>query len=201
MKSNGSATDLFFPPPGKRIAIIGATGSGKSTLASKLRSVLNLYHIELDSIMWLPNWQKAEWDVIRQQVQQNMEHEGWVCDGNYSKLRDVIWQQADTIIWLDYPFLLVFYRLFIRTMKRVFLRTRLWNNNRESFRLTFLSKDSLFLWLFQSYPRLKKTYPQILAKPEYRHLKVIHFTRQAQTRSWLESLSKPVTGNSDLKPE
>jgi len=165
LKSNDSGAGQLFPVPGKRIAIIGATGSGKTTFSRQLSRVLDIYHVELDSIMWLPNWQKEDWDVVRQQVQQKMDSRGWVCDGNYSKLRDIVWRQADTIIWLDYPFLLVLYRLFIRTMKRVFLRTRLWNNNRESFRKTFLSKDSLFLWLFQSYPRLKKTYPQILAKP------------------------------------
>ena len=156
MKSNPSGNAQIFPRPGKRIAIVGATGSGKTTLARQLSSVLDLSHVEFDSIMWLPDWQKEEWELIRQQVQQKMDANGWVCDGNYSKLRDIVWQQADTIIWLDYPFLLVFSRLFIRTMKRVFLQTRLWNNNRKSFRKTFLSKDSLFLWLFQSYPRLKK---------------------------------------------
>ena len=137
MKSNDSGAGQLFPVPGKRIAIIGATGSGKTTFSRQLSRVLDIYHVELDSIMWLPNWQKEDWDVVRQQVQQKMDSRGWVCDGNYSKLRDIVWRQADTIIWLDYPFLLVLYRLFIRTMKRVFLRTRLWNNNRESFRKTF----------------------------------------------------------------
>ncbi len=195
MESKSSGSDKFFPLPGKRIAIIGATGSGKTTLARKLCNVLCLYHVELDSILWLPNWQKEDWDVVRQQVQQQMEHAGWVTDGNYSKLRNIIWQQADTIIWLDYPFLLVFYRLFIRTMRRVIFRTRLWNNNRESFRNTFLSKDSLFLWLFQSYPRLKEGYPQLLHQPEYSHLKILAFNSPSQTRRWLQRLFEFVKEN------
>jgi energy-coupling factor transporter ATP-binding protein EcfA2 len=189
------ANDQVFPLPGKRIAIIGATGSGKTTLARQLSGVLPLFHIELDSILWLPNWQKEDWSVVQQLVQQQMEHAGWVTDGNYSKLRNIIWQQADTIIWLDYPFLLVFYRLFIRTMRRVIFRTRLWNNNRESFRNTFLSKDSLFLWLFQSYPRHKEGYPQLLHQPEYSHLKILRFNSPSQTRRWLQRLSESVKEN------
>ena len=156
MKSNDSGTGRLFPAPGKRIAIIGATGSGKTTLARQLSRVLGIYHIELDSIMWLPDWQKEDWDVTRQQVQQKMDTSGWVCDGNYSKLRDIIWQQADTIIWLDYPFLLVFFRLFFRTMKRVFLRTRLWNNNRESFQKTFFIEGFIISMVVPILPQAEK---------------------------------------------
>ena len=188
MKSKSSGFDPSFPSPGKRIAIVGATGSGKTTLARQLSSTLALYHVELDSILWLPNWQKEDLDVVRLQVQKQLDQASWVCDGNYSKLRDLVWQQADTLIWLDYPFLLVFYRLFIRTIQRVIFRTRLWHNNRESFQNTFFSKNSLFLWLFKSYPKLKKDYPLILAQPEHSHLKVLRFTRPVQVRQWLKNL-------------
>jgi hypothetical protein len=31
----------------------------------------------------------------------------WVVDGGYSAMRPLIWERADTIVWLDYPIHLV----------------------------------------------------------------------------------------------
>jgi hypothetical protein len=36
--------------------------------------------------------------------------------------------------------------MFKRTIRRAWKREELWNGNRESFRLAFLSRDSLLLW-------------------------------------------------------
>jgi len=41
----------------KRIVIGGSIGSGKSTLAKKIAKKLNIEHIELDSLVWLSDWQ------------------------------------------------------------------------------------------------------------------------------------------------
>jgi hypothetical protein len=27
--------------------------------------------------------------------------EGWVIDGNYSRVLDIVWARADTVVWLD----------------------------------------------------------------------------------------------------
>jgi len=170
--------------------VIGATGSGKTTFAQNLGKVLGYRVIELDAIHWLPDWQEAEWDDIRSQVDEMTNQPGWVCDGNYRQVRNVLWPKADTLIWLNYPFLVVLARLFKRSLVRVFGRVELWNGNRESFSSLFFSKDSLFVWLFKSYPRHKKEYPLEFAKPEYNHLRVICFSNPGQAAAWLKELMK-----------
>ena len=128
-----------------RIVILGTTGSGKTTLAKRLSHVLQIPAVELDAFRHGPNWTETPDQVFRERVADSLNSEGWIVDGNYSVARDLIWPRATTLIWLDYSFPLVFWRLFRRTMTRGIMRTRLWNNNREDLWRHFLTKDSLFL--------------------------------------------------------
>lgn len=179
-----------YQSPGKGIVVIGATGSGKTTFAQDLGKILGYRVIELDAIHWLPDWQEADWNDIRSQVDDITNQPGWVCDGNYRQVRNILWPKADTLVWLNYPFLVVLARLFKRSLLRVFGKVELWNGYRERFRSLFMSKDSLFQWLFKSYPRHKNEYPLEFAKPEYRHLQVICFSNPGQAKVWLKELVK-----------
>src|SRR5512141_2294296 len=94
-----------------RIAVIGVTGSGKTTFARQLADRIGGLHIELDALHWEPNWIEAPLDVFRERVELTTRSDRWTVDGNYGKVRDIIWGRADTIVWLDYPFLIVLWRL------------------------------------------------------------------------------------------
>ena len=110
--------------------------------------------------------------------------------GNYSRVRDLIWERAELIIWLDYSFPLIFWRLLTRTIRRAVTQEELWNGNRETFwgHLKLWSQDSLFNWLFKTYWRRKREIPILLARPEYVHLKSIRFKHPRETEEWLETL-------------
>ena len=114
--------------------------------------------------------------------------EKWVLDGNYSKVRDLAWGRADTLVWLDYPFLIVLGRLIKRSIPRVFTHQELWNGNYESFRGMFLSRDSLFIWLIPSYSRHKKSYPKLLSEPAYAHLSFIRLCSPKNANQWLNEI-------------
>jgi hypothetical protein len=58
----------------------------------------------------------------------------------------VVLSGADTAIWLRLPFRVVFTRLLRRTVTRAWRKEELWNGNRESFRMSFASRDSILLW-------------------------------------------------------
>ena len=174
----------------KRIVVIGTTSSGKSTLAKELADKLSLGFIELDALYWEPNWKAAELSIFQERTQKATEAEGWVVAGNYSKVRDIIWSHAQLLIWLDYPFHIVFWRLLTRTIRRAVTQEELWNGNRESFwwHLKLWSEESLFHWLFKTYWRRKREIPLLLKKPEYQHLQIIHFSHPREAERWRENL-------------
>lgn len=176
--------------PYKRIVVIGTTSSGKSTLAKQIADTFGFDFIELDALHWEPNWKMAEIEVFRERVREAIQSTGWVVAGNYSKVRDLIWSRAELIIWLDYPFHIVFWRLLTRTIRRGWTQEELWNGNREKFwwHLKLWSEESLFHWLFKTYWRRKREIPALLSRPEYQHIRSIHFKHPKETERWLETL-------------
>ena len=99
--------------PYKKIVVVGTTSSGKSTLAESLAEKLNLDFIELDALNWGPNWTPAGNELLRSRVEEATQSTGWVVAGNYSETRPITWTRAEAIIWLDYSFPVVFWRLTI----------------------------------------------------------------------------------------
>ncbi len=166
-----------------RVSVIGTSGSGKTTFAARLARLLAIPHIELDSLHWEPDWVEAPLEIFRGRVDRALSGERWVVDGNYSTVRDIVWSRADTVIWLDYALLRIFWRLTWRTLKRVLTRQELWNENRENWRNQF-SKDSIFLWVLTSRPRHHRDYPRLFQ--EYSHLRVIRLYSPREAEEWLK---------------
>jgi adenylate kinase family enzyme len=173
-----------------RIVIIGTTSTGKSTLADQLAERLNLRCIDLDALHWEPNWQAAPLEVFRTRVAKATKSGRWVVAGNYSSVRDLLWTQAEVVIWLDYSLPLIFVRLWNRTWRRWWHNELLWGTNRENMwnHFKLWSEESLFHWLFKTYWRRKREFPQLLALPEYSHLKLLRLKHPNETEKWLEEL-------------
>ena len=172
----------------RRIVILGTTGSGKTTLSKRLSQMLGIPAVELDAIRHGPNWTETPDDEFRRRVANSLRGDRWIVDGNYTVARDIIWQRATTLIWLDYSFPLVFWRLFWRTMRRGIMRTRLWNDNTEDLWRHFLTKDSLFLWAIQTHWKRRKSLAETLTSEDYRQIEVLRFKSARETRHWIERI-------------
>ncbi len=169
----------------KRIVVIGTSGSGKTTFASSLARLLNVPHIELDQLHWNPNWQETPRDQFIEKVRAATNAPAWVVDGNYTtKVSPIVWQQADTIVWLDYPFRVILFRLVIRTFKRLVMGDECCNGNRESWRMV-VSKESIILWAFQSHWRHRREYGAKLRDPAHAHLRQVRLRSPGEADSWL----------------
>lgn len=173
----------------QRIVIIGTSGSGKSTLAEALAARIGGSFIDLDALHWLPDWEGASDELFRARISLATQAPRWALSGNYSRTRDLTWERADTLVWLDYSFPLVFSRLFRRTIRRIRTQEDLWNTgNRETWRKAFFDRKSIFLWAIQTHGKHRRQTEALLQQPEYAHLRLIRFKSPRQADAWLAAL-------------
>jgi len=84
-------------------------------MATGLARKLGFPHVEFDAL----NWEMAPEGVFRERVSSAIQGDRWVVDGNYSKVRDLVWGRADTVVWLDYSLPVTMWRLLVQTLRRV----------------------------------------------------------------------------------
>ena len=175
----------------KFINVIGTTGSGKSTFARKLARQLELRPIEMDDLFWLDDWQEPTDGVFFEKLKNKMDRTtgGWVLDGNYTRTMSLKLVKIDTIVWLDYSFSRNFFHLMKRSLFNLISQRKLWenSNNRESLKLLF-SKQSIFIWLIQQYPRNKAKYQMMMQDQKYQHIQFIRLTSPKQAAEFLQQI-------------
>jgi adenylate kinase family enzyme len=176
----------------RRVVVVGTSGAGKTTLARELARRLNVRHVELDAIHWKPNWTSTPSDQMVAEVSAALdaadaEAGGWTVCGHYGQVRQVTWGRADTVIFLDYPMRVVFTRVFARTLRRWWRQEELWNGNRERLRDNFFSKESLFLWVINTWRIRRRTTPRLLRDPQFAHLRTYRFRTPRHLERWLNA--------------
>ena len=117
----------------QRVVVIGTSCSGKTTFARQLSDLLGVPHVELDALHWNRHWEpRARVEFLRI-VEKAVARDRWVTDGNYGTTRQIVWSRATAVLWLNYSFVLVFYRALSRTLQRAATREELYSGNTESF--------------------------------------------------------------------
>jgi adenylate kinase family enzyme len=168
---------------GHRIVVFGPSGSGKSTLAERIARQIGVPYIELDAIYWKPDWVESPKEEFRVNVSAVLEKctGGWVIDGNYSMVRDLTVPLADTIIWFCPPFPVAFWRLLKRTVTRSRNHTLMWGTNRETWRQSFFSRNSILLYQILHWNKFKKVIPSLEKIPHRAPVVSLRSQNEAET--------------------
>jgi len=136
-----------------KIAILGYSGSGKSTLAKKLSELYRAPVLYLDTVQFLPGWELRDREEARSLVRDFLQsNASWVIDGNYGGfLQPERLEQADVILYLNFPRLVCLYRAFKRYLQNK-------NATRESMADGCAEKiDAEFIWWILRKGRTKAT--------------------------------------------
>ena len=171
----------------ERILVVGVTGAGKSTLAQALSGRLDLPYHEMDALYfsgpgWAVNERFAE-DVSRLTV-----GPGWVIDSlGYPEVRDLLWDRADTVIWLDYPKRIVIPRVLRRSVQRTVTREVLFGGNTETW-AGWLSREHPVWWAWSQHEARHREVERRTRDPRFAPLVTVRFAHPNDTKVWLATL-------------
>ncbi|MEV4358218.1 hypothetical protein [Nonomuraea sp. NPDC049625] len=163
----------------RRVSVVGNSGSGKSTLAAALAGRLGVPWLELDSVFHMAGWTPRPPEEFRAEVDAFTAGDGWVVDGNYSAVRDLVWSRADTVVWIDLPRPAVMRQLLVRTLRRMATGAELWNGNRESFRFLLDKDESIIRWAWTKHAVYRERYRRAAADPANAHLTFVRVASRA----------------------
>ncbi len=107
---------------GTKIVVVGVSAVGKTTFARNLAGRLGLPVVLVDSLMWKPGWEYVGDEETVRLLEAASAKPAWVVEGYITKgARAVVFERADTIIYLDYP----------RSVAALRYLKRWWNHRRE----------------------------------------------------------------------
>ena len=175
----------------ERIVIVGRTGSGKTTLARQLAAVLEVPHVELDSLYFGPQFSTAPLALLRERTTAALAGDRWVTDGNKRAVRDLIWPRADTIIWLDYSLGVSLWRLGKRARWRTAQLTAeaAKTGRRAGLPRQLLAAARGVLTALRSHAGQRREYRRLFAEPANAHLAVVRLQSPGAARAWLARVS------------
>jgi adenylate kinase family enzyme len=173
-----------------RINVVGTSGTGKTTFSKKLASRLRYPYVEMDKIFWRPHWQQPTDEEFVTKLRHALDQKNWVLDGNYTRTIPVKWEKVELVIWLDYSFPRTLFQAVRRAFRRSLTQEELWEGtgNRESFRKSFLSKESIIWWTITTYKKVRLGYHQRMNDPRYAHIQFVRLQNHTEAEDFLRKL-------------
>ncbi|MEU9339346.1 adenylate kinase [Streptomyces sp. NPDC048290] len=170
-----------------RILVVGVTGAGKSTLARALGDRLGLPYHELDGLYYDgPGWSVNP--SFAEEVRRFAAGPRWVVDSlGYPEVRDLLWERADTVLWLDYPRRVVMPRVLRRSLRRSAGREVLFGGNRETW-AGWLSREHPVRWSWSQHAARHREIARRVADPRFAPLRAVRLRHPGETAAWLKSV-------------
>lgn len=171
----------------ERILVVGVTGAGKSTLARALSGRLDLPYRDMDALYYTgPEW--AVNDDLVATVSRLAAEPRWIVDSlGYPEVRDLLWDRADTVVWLDYPRHVVMPRVLRRSVRRTVTREVLFGGNHETWS-GWLSRHHPAWWAWRQHTSRGREIAHRAADPRFAPLSTIRLRHPRDTAAWLAAL-------------
>lgn len=171
----------------KRVNVVGSPCSGKTTASEAICKRLGLPHVELDVLYRGPHVEPVADHVFLRRVRSAVGSDAWLLDGDRASVRPLILDQAQAVVWLDYPIAVVLVRYFRRTLSRRTRRQTIWpeTGTNEGLR-RMLRRGSLFRLILARHGRRRIELLREIAKRN--HLTVFRIRSPRQLRRWLATL-------------
>jgi adenylate kinase family enzyme len=169
----------------RRIAVIGNGGGGKSTLCRTLGERLGLPVHEVDTVQWLPGWQRAPLDETARVLDGWSADESWIIDGfGPFPVIERRLDRADTIVYVDFPFA---QHLWWSAKRQATSRIRgqAWAGQ------TRPPSNLLLLRTLRMVDRMRPRLLEMVSRGE-RAAKLVHLRSPGELRGWLDSVEAPV---------
>ncbi len=145
---------------------------------------------EIDAIFHGPGWSETPDDEMLETLGRLAACDEWIVDGNYTKFTEqTLWPRAQLVVWLDLSKALVIARVVRRTIRRIVMRERLWNGNRETLRAAF-SHESIVRWAWTTHEANRAKYPRLAAS--YPHAQLIRLQSRKEVRGFVETIQRGV---------
>lgn len=165
-----------------KICVIGFSGSGKSSFATKLGLHYEIEPTYIDKFQFEPGWVVRDPLIRNQMLQEVVDKDEWVIDGNYAKAVPERFKTADQIFIFNFNRFKCLYGALLRRIKyHKKSRRSITEGNEEKFDFEF------FMWImFQSRTKERRMFYKKLLK-EYKD-KTIVFTKRKQVNKYLTSI-------------
>lgn len=165
----------------KRIMVIGNISAGKSTFAKRLNQLTKIEVTHLDEKFFKPNCEvlpKEEWIEYIQDI---IQKEEWIIDGNYPNTLNIRADRADSIFLIDPPRI----ECYINLIKRNFIKKNNTLQNHKQRCGKFDLKTIKRIWKFKS--KRSKYYSDIFAMS---NKNIYHFKSLSEVNQYFNSLAK-----------
>jgi len=160
--------------------VIGPCGAGKSTVSRTLGEMLSVPVYHLDRLHWKAGWVEGSQEELREELSPIIAQDHWLIDGNYGSTMELRLTRADTVIYLDYPIRLCFWRALKRVWQfRGKTRPDMTEGCPERFDLDFFLY--IAMWNWNAKPRTER----LLRRQED---KVHRIKNPDMLKQWLDNL-------------
>lgn len=174
-----------MPPAFRRIVVVGVSGSGKTTLARRIAARIGVPHADMDGFFHGPGWTRRPEGPA--EVAAFVAGDSWVTERPYAEVRELVYDRAQLVVWLDLPTWRTMAQVVRRTVSRRLRGTELWHGNVEGpLWRALVDREHVVRWAWSTRHRYRD-WPAVL-HAEWPDLPVLRLRSHAEAEAWLASV-------------